>query len=208
MISQHLTSISLDISCNEPVQVVKAKQLDNLTREITATFIDESGETFEIPSGATAEFRIQRPDGVLIVDTSHVTISWSSVTVTLTESMLEKPGRAIADIRIIQDAEVISARAFFIDIYQTANGTGYSGYSGTQANNTIMTQEQYESIENPSDNTVYYVRLNDGKIAMYLGSIRINTCDCSGSGGIVTSQVISVSNGSIPTLITGVIEEE
>ena len=204
-ISDYTTSVTLDISCNDPVTVVKAKQLDNMTRKIAINFVDETGSELEIPSGSVAEFRVQRPDGVMI-STEDTTVGTTYVNVYLTDAMLEVKGRAIADIRIKQGSQVLSARAFFIDVYQTAEGRGFTGYLGTNAPNAIMTREQYDETT-PSDTIVYYVRELDGTVTQYLGSIPISGGGSSSQASFVSTNIMNTINSRYVSVISSTITE-
>lgn len=181
--------IKLDVSCELPVEVVKAKQLDNNSRLINIIFVDEDGTSITLDPNATAEFRIRRPDGVLIIDTDNTSIytsdSPNQVWVTLTDAMLEVPGRALADLRLINDEHsalgdtVLSGGSFFIDIYETPTGRDFTGYSGTDALSNILTRAQYEATTH-SESTVYLVKEPDGAVNQYLGSTPISSSESGG----------------------------
>ena len=181
--------IKLDVSCELPVEVVKAKQLDNGSRYINIILVDENGTSLTLDSSATAEFRVRRPDGVLITDTEHTIIhaesSPSQIWVVLTDAMLEVPGRALADIRLIKDESsdlgdiVLSGGSFFIDIYETPTGRDFTGYSGTNAPSAIMTRAQYDATT-PSGSTVYLVVETNGDVNQYLGSTPVSSSESGG----------------------------
>lgn len=201
------TMVTLDLSCKDLKQVINAKQLDNLTRKISIDFVDEEGNPLDVPSDATAEFRVQRPDGTLITTSTVEKVDLALKTVFkvyLTDAMLEVSGRAIADLRVIHNSQIISGGAFFLDIYQTPTGTNFSGYLGTIVNQTMMTKEQYDSTI-PSDNTIYYVIELDGSISMYLGSKKINFEE--GGGGILSGEVNFLVTGVFSNLLIGEIVE-
>ncbi len=172
------TSVTLDTLCNEPVQVVKAKQLDNLTRQVFISILDMDGTPITWDSGVTVEFRVERPDGVLIVNTRVLEASTSSITIRLLTSMLEVSGRALADVRMIDSTteEVISGGAFYIDVYATAVGKPFTGYTGTNAQSIVLTQEQFDETEK-SDSIVYYVKQSDGSVKQYLGNTSVSDLD-------------------------------
>lgn len=169
-IESYVNEVVLDLACNDPVKVVKAKQLDNLTRTLSISFVDD-GTTYQIPSGTTAEFRVQRPDRVL-VSADNLTVGSSYVNVYLTDAMLEVAGRCIADVRLKNGSQVLSARAFFIDVYQTAQGKNFVGYIGDPACVSIVTEEQFDNMEK-SDSTMYLVKDQSGTVTQYLGNTPI-----------------------------------
>lgn len=157
---EFVTAINADISLQSAgfpraMTDVWAKQQDNETRKIAVT-IQENGEDWTIPAGASAEIRVQRPDKVLV--TADCTISSPVVTATLTNEMLFVAGEALAEIRITNSSEVLSSTSIALHIKPCAVGGEHEGYVADPVNITSLTQSAYNNIETHNTNTLYICR--------------------------------------------------
>ena len=169
------STIRLDVACEAPCVIVKAKQLDNKSRIITAEFFDSKNNNtrFDIPDTATAEFRVRRCDGVMI--SAKASKGKYTVSVKLSAEMLAVPGVALADIRLTDNGSVLSAGAFFIDIKPTATGRQSGGLAPAALNIRKLTAEDFATLDPKSDNTVYYVVGDDGTITQYIGDVMLSS---------------------------------
>lgn len=182
----HTTDITLDLSCESPRETVYAKQDDNGTRRIKAAFTD-NGIEVPLTGVSSAEFRVLRPDGKMVVDTAQ--ISGNAVTAVLTENALATGGKGYGDIRLIDSAgRVISAARFVLHIEKSAVSnqqiTGNSDFKKFNDQIDSLTsqlgglsfvnlpQVGYDhTIHYP--NVVYFATDEDGKVTMYLGDVKL-----------------------------------
>ena len=106
-ITQELT---LDTSRENAYKVVHAKQFDEDSRFLKVT-ITTRGEEIEIPSGATVVFGVKRAD-LESHDFAGVVNADGTVTVPLTNWMLQVAGKCVCDVSIIKDGEKFSTLNF------------------------------------------------------------------------------------------------
>lgn len=108
-ITQELT---LDTSRENAYKVVHAKQYDEDSRFLKVT-ITTRGEEIDIPSGATVVFGVKRAD-LESHDFAGVVNADGTVTVPLTNWMLQVAGKCVCDVSIIKDGEKFSTLNFSV----------------------------------------------------------------------------------------------
>lgn len=202
--NSYSTEITLDLSCEESVVIIKAKQFDNTIRTLDVTLFDSRDGRYWYDLDSTAEIRVQRPDGALVTAQCMRAQYNDEVThygVYLTDEMLEVSGRARADIRVIRGEEhkTISA-GFVIEVLPSAHGSKPTGYISDTVNIKKITESEYTSITH-NTNTLYIVTSEDGAVHQYLGDIEI-----SGSGGGSAPQEAAIIiDSTVPDTIVGLI---
>lgn len=118
-ITQELT---LDTSRENAYKVVHAKQYDEDSRFLKVT-ITTRGEEIEVPSGATVVFSVKRAD-LESHDFAGVVNADGTVTVPLTNWMLQVAGKCVCDVSIIKDSEKFSTLNFSVLVeYAPTNET-------------------------------------------------------------------------------------
>ena len=108
-ITQELT---LDTSRENAYKVVHAKQYDEDSRFLKVT-ITTRGEEIDVPSGATVVFGVKRAD-LESHDFAGVVNADGTVTVPLTNWMLQVAGKCVCDVSIIKDGEKFSTLNFSV----------------------------------------------------------------------------------------------
>ena len=118
-ITQELT---LDTSRENAYKVVHAKQYDEDSRFLKVT-ITTRGEEIDVPSGATVVFGVKRAD-LESHDFAGVVNADGTVTVPLTNWMLQVAGKCVCDVSIIKDGEKFSTLNFSVLVeYAPTNET-------------------------------------------------------------------------------------
>ena len=114
--------LSLDTSRENAYKVVHAKQYDEDSRFLKVT-ITTRGEEIDIPSGATVVFGVKRAD-LESHDFAGVVNTDGTVTVPLTNWMLQVAGKCVCDVSIIKDGEKFSTLNFSVFVeYAPTNET-------------------------------------------------------------------------------------
>lgn len=197
-IPEFYTELVLDVACEDQPIIVPTKQYDNLTRHLRIGMYDSrTGDSVDIDSSLSAQLRVRRPDGVLVVLEAEINSS-DQVLATLTESCLKIAGKALVDVKVFQGQKVFSAASFALDIQQTATGT-YSAASGilTKANLEAINKSDFEALEYKDVNTLYVV-VDGASASLYWGEIPI-----SGTGAsYISSSAEPIQDSSSTTGIT------
>lgn len=197
---EYKDTLALDLAMQQPLRVIRAKQYDNDTRKITASFKDSRTNTpLTIPTGARAELRVERRDGVLIIIQGE--ISGNSVTATLSSEALACEGRAWCDFRVTKGDEVLAASGFVMDVQPLAKGRASSGYESDTINIRRLKYEDYQALPEKSPNTIYVTYDNvTGESWIFFGGFEI----ASSRGGIIAEQ--GLTREQIYALICAVID--
>lgn len=197
---EYKDTLALDLAMQQPLRVIRAKQYDNDTRKITASFKDSRTNTpLTIPTGARAELRVGRRDGVLVIIQGE--ISGNSVTATLSSEALACEGRAWCDFRVSKGDEVLAASGFVMDVQPLAKGRASSGYESDTINIRRLKYEDYQALPEKSPNTIYVTYDNvTGESWIFFGGFEI----ASSRGGIIAEQ--GLTREQIYALICAVID--
>lgn len=113
--SMYTQNITLDLNTNTSYTVIGVKQNDNNSRAIAA-IITENGQPFNFPVGASATYRIRKPNGNFRQDDAIINSATHEVTFTLKSEDLSIPGRCYADIVISTTTASISTESFIINV--------------------------------------------------------------------------------------------
>lgn len=145
--------ITLELNSNTAYVTVGAKQGDSYTREIIV-HITADGIEWVIPSNATAQYRVRKPDGNAIWDIATIDRTTNTVIVSLTGQTLASAGRAYADVVLYNgsgsNAEILSTVSFIIiimaspDINEEIVSSSEFGYIQEVVNdaNTVITESE------------------------------------------------------------------
>ena len=188
----HYDDITLDLSTDGVRAEVWAKQDDNGTRAVRATFTD-AGAGVSLSSVSSAELRVLRPDGAMVV--SDAAISSNKVTATFPETALEVGGEGYGDIRLLDGSgNCISAARFLLHISPAAvsnDQVSQSDFSALLASYLggmklrKLTQTEYDALSVKDPDTLYTV--TDGsKVTQYLGETELKS-------GSVTAGIASIA---------------
>lgn len=121
MILNITQAITLDLAKQTAPVCICAKQGDEKSRMIRITLVRD-GEPFAPPSGASAAFRAQKPDGTMVLN-SAVVAPDGTVTVELTRQTLAVAGSVTADVYLTDSAgAVLSSASFVIHVEPAPNG--------------------------------------------------------------------------------------
>lgn len=119
--------ITLELNSNTAYTTVGAKQGDTYTREILV-HITSDGEDWTIPSNATAQYRVRKPDGKAVWNPAQIDFDSNIVVISLTSQTLASAGRAYADIVLYngegENAEILSTVSFIIIIMASPDISG------------------------------------------------------------------------------------
>ena len=114
-------AITLDLAKQTAPVCICAKQGDEKSRMIRITLVRD-GEPYAPPSGASAAFRAQKPDGTMVLN-SAVVAPDGTVTVELTRQTLAVAGSVTADVYLTDSAgAVLSSASFVIHVEPAPNG--------------------------------------------------------------------------------------
>ena len=114
-------AITLDLAKQTAPVCICAKQGDEKSRMIRITLVRD-GEPYAPPSGASAAFRAQKPDGTMVLN-SAVVAPDGTVTVELTRQTLAAAGSVTADVYLTDSAgAVLSSASFVIHVEPAPNG--------------------------------------------------------------------------------------
>lgn len=114
-------AITLDLAKQTAPVCICAKQGDEKSRMIRITLVRD-GEPFAPPSGASAAFRAQKPDGTMVLN-SAVVAPDGTVTVELTRQTLAVAGSVTADVYLTDSAgAMLSSASFVIHVEPAPNG--------------------------------------------------------------------------------------
>ncbi len=178
----YIKSISLDITCENYNNTQYAKQGDKDSRVFEVTLF-ENNTVIDL-SKSKAQFRIQKPNGKLIV--KNMPIEDDKIIVTLSDEMLLRSGTAFCDIIIFDDNNLaLSTARFKLIIEPVVSGDDTVDYADLSFRK-ISEKDFYQL--NPKDqNTVYYV-IGDKSIVEYMGDTKLSGGIKVGfSKGIVTA---------------------
>lgn len=125
--------ITLDISLDKELPVVRVKQGDASARYILAA-LEKDGETFIPESGVEIMFRCEKPDGRAVLEDTETLDSElerylvvnngdGTVTVELVEQVTTAPGRCRCDLCLYKDEQVLSSLPFVIQVIPSPNTT-------------------------------------------------------------------------------------
>lgn len=189
----HYSDIVLDLDTKNPRAEVWAKQDDTGTRTVRATFTD-NGAAVTLASVSSAELRVLRPDGAMVV--SDAAISSNTVTATFPENALAVGGRGYGDIRLLDSSgNCISAARFILNIepaavsnQQVAQSSDFTAllneYLGGMSF-SMLTKSDYDALEEKLETRLYFVTDSD-KITMYLGSTELKSGDVTAGLSVLT----------------------
>jgi hypothetical protein len=213
----YTTEIVLDISGNSQAEVI-AKQDDNNTRFLSARFVDDSS-SISLSDVSSAECRILRPDGLMVTQEATLDTKDGTVSLFLSEKALAAAGRGYGDIRLLgSNGECLSATRFVLTVLPSAVSNNklstesvfenYSKEVATLKNSlngmtiTKISKEDYDALESPDENTIYYVVDDSGKITQYLGSTELSNGKASTAGlmVLITSGVATAKTGTYETV--------
>lgn len=169
----YTTKIVLDISGNSQAEVV-AKQDDNNSRLIAASFIDETMATFSLSNATSAECRILRPDGKMVTEEVVLDYGNNQALITLSRHALGVAGRGYGDVRLLgTNDSCLSATRFILTVLPSAVSndqlSGESVFENylrevTELKNSLnglsfmkISQSDYDALESPDSNTVYII---------------------------------------------------
>ncbi len=141
-----LTSFSLDLTQNSPLEYIFAKQGDASSRSLEIT-LTNNGVAYTIPANVTPRIRMTKKDGTQIYNDG--TVASNKITVEMTDQMLAVPGIAVADIQLIgADGLVLSSQLFYLNIeeYASSEGGAVSTDEYTALTNALVRLEQTEAI--------------------------------------------------------------
>ena len=110
----YIRHIDLDVNATSSATIVKAKQGDDSLRYINVTLLQD-GVQFIPESGATAIFRLEKPDGHAVVNDAIIE-SDGTITVQVTAQCTAVCGRSKADILISLGDGTISTAVFVLEI--------------------------------------------------------------------------------------------
>lgn len=103
--------IDLSLYANEVKRLESAKQGDNQTRTFKIRLIDRTGEIFQIPLDATANYGLTKPDGKTVLYSA--TIVDNQIVFTLTKQALTAVGDVFGDVSLnLATGEVLSSQRF------------------------------------------------------------------------------------------------
>lgn len=189
----HYDDITLDLSTDGVRAEVWAKQDDIGTRAVRASFTD-AGANVSLSSVSSAELRVLRPDGAMVV--SDATISSNTVTATFPENALAVGGRGYGDIRLLDSSgNCISAARFILNIepaavsnQQVAQSSDFTALLNEYLGGMKLcklTKSAYDALATKDSNTLYTV--TDGsKVTQYLGETELKS-------GSVTAGIASIA---------------
>jgi hypothetical protein len=189
----HYDDITLDLSTDGVRAEVWAKQDDNGTRAVRATFTD-AGAGVSLSSVSSAELRVLRPDGAMVV--AAATISSNKVTATFPENALAVGGRGYGDIRLLDSSgNCISAARFILNIepaavsnQQVAQSSDFTALLNEYLGGMkfkLISRSDYDALTVKDPDTLYTV--TDGsKVTQYLGETELKS-------GSVTAGIASIA---------------
>lgn len=113
---EYIRTITLDISGQESIPTVPAKQGDIQARTITCILANQQ-EPFKIPPTAIARIAFRKPDGKQVLN--DCTIVDNMVRVELTEQMLTSSGKANCEVMIFNNpsGQLLTSATFSVMIY-------------------------------------------------------------------------------------------
>lgn len=178
----HYSDIVLDLDTKNPRAEVWTKQDDTGTRGVIATFAN-NGAAVTLASVSSAELRVLRPDGAMVV--AAATISSNKVTATFPEAALAVGGRGYGDIRLLDSSgNCISAARFILNIepaavsnQQVAQSSDFTAllneYMGGMKFK-LISRSDYDALTSKAAATLYTV-VDADKVTQYLGSIELKS---------------------------------
>lgn len=114
-------AITLDLAKSSAPVCICAKQGDEKSRKVQITLVHD-GDPYTPPSGASAVFRAQKPDGTMVLN-SAVAAPDGTVTVELTRQTLAVAGSVTADVYLTDSAgAVLSSASFVIHVEPAPSG--------------------------------------------------------------------------------------
>lgn len=144
--------IILDLNTINSYYAVGAKQGDANSR-IIRVFITKDGDKYIIPPNCTAQFRLKKPDGKVILNEATIDYNNNSINILLTEQTLSASGRGYADVTLYgSQRKILSTIAFILIIMAapdiagevtSSNEFGYLQAVVDNANTTIHESEAW-----------------------------------------------------------------
>lgn len=117
-----IKKIFLDITEKTPLGYIYAKQGDINSRTLEIQLLN-GGVKYEIPDGATANFRLRKPDKTNVVNPAE--INGDVITAELTEQCLAVEGVAVAEVGLYgADGSLLTSETFMIKIVSAAVNDG------------------------------------------------------------------------------------
>ncbi len=117
-----IKKIFLDITEKTPLGYTYAKQGDINSRTLEIQLLN-SGVVYEIPAGATAKFRLRKPDKTQVLNDAD--IDENVITAELTEQCLAAEGVAVAEVALYgADGSLLTSETFMIKIVSAAVNEG------------------------------------------------------------------------------------
>ena len=107
--------INLDLNTRSPSLILGAKQFDNKSRSIIAAILQD-GIPINIPSNATATYRIQKPNGTCVWNAAEVLSSENKIKILFTSEDLDCSGRNVVDILLSVGTNTLGTTNFIIDV--------------------------------------------------------------------------------------------
>ena len=144
--------IFLDVTERTPLGYIYAKQGDINSRTLEIQLLN-SGVIYKIPPGATAKFRLRKPDKTKVMNDAE--INENIITVELTEQCLAVEGVALAEIGLYgTDSSLLTSETFMIKIVSAAVNDGEiksSDEFGTLAEALVKVESAVELAEMARD---------------------------------------------------------
>lgn len=107
--------INLDLNTRSPNLILGAKQFDNKSRSIVATILQD-GIPINIPSNASATYRIQKPNGTSVWNSAEVLYSENKIKILFSSEDLDCSGRNVVDILLTIGTYTLGTTNFILDI--------------------------------------------------------------------------------------------
>ena len=107
--------INLDLNTCSPKLILGAKQYDNKSRSIIATILQD-GVPIDIPSNATATYRIQKPNGTCVWNAAEVLTSENKIKILFSHEDLDCSGRNVIDILLSIGTYTLGTTNFILDV--------------------------------------------------------------------------------------------
>lgn len=211
---QIVKELTIDLYNKISYPIMTAKQNDRASRGIKINLV-ENGTKYIIPVGAVAKVNIKKPDNTYIHN--FCSIEDNCIIIELTSQALAVSGRALVDIELEIDKEILSSATFVLQIDESARNESsiISENQSTVIEKVIAKIEETiaESVKQNTDAKGYiekikaaindlYKRIDDGEFApsVKLGDVEIVDYDKAGVTNISTDPQNAVFNIRLPTV--------